>query len=151
MLRFGGISASIKNDFPSDPKWTAKNDLNSMNLELLTGYKLINSTRINFTPYFGGYTTRFNTQEGSDIIAKSQRTVNITGGTIVELKFNPPETRKSPFKYQNIKKDIYYWYIKLYTGYYPNFFKTFGLNGPEFYWNLSIGLHFRGAELVEKN
>lgn len=149
MFRLAGISSSIKSDIPNFNEWNQSNDLNSGNFELLTGYKLLKTKRLNFSPYGGVYTSRFNTQVDGDIIDKSDRFFNFTLGTITELKFNL-EKKSNPFRPEMLDNEIYYWYIKLYTGYYPNYFKALELDGNELYWNISIGMNIRGYRVTKK-
>ncbi len=150
ILRFAGISSSIKNDLPQLTEWNRGRNLNSSNIELLTGFKVIKSKRLNFSPYGGIYTARFNVQEDGDILDKSRRFSNVTLGTVTELKFNI-EGKYNPFLSEMLDKEINYGYLKLYVGYYPNFFKVLDLEGGELYWNISLGVNFRAYRVVEKN
>lgn len=150
MVRLAGISSSIKNNIPNNIEWVKENRINSMNIELLTGYKILKSKRLDFSPYFGIYTSRFNTKQNKDILDKSHRFYNITMGTMTKLKFGLLK-KENPYRSVLLKEDIYYWYIKLYAGYYPGFFTELELDGSELFWNLSIGVSFRNVEIFKKD
>ena len=136
---------TIKEDLSFDTNWKKSNQFGSSNLQLLSGYQLLNKRHFNIIPFITLGATAFNTQPQDNSIkgASTNFRPSYSLGAAYDLKINFAVKKRNQFPgYEHV---VQYMYFRLITGVYPTYFQTqLKLNGSMYYANLSVGFYAKG-------
>lgn len=139
------MSCTQKADLQFEPNWKKNNQFGSSNLQLLTGYYLLNKKHFNIVPFVTVGATAFNSRPDSTgaMGASTNLFPSYSFGVAYDFKMNLPVKKKNQFPgYEHI---VQYMYFRLLTGAYPTYFQTpLKLNGGMYYINLSLGIYYKG-------
>jgi|GEM_PF-6558144 len=125
-LEFGGLSGSLKEELSYGQAWKKDNRFGSTNLQLSTGYELLDKKYFRILPYVTTGMTVFNTKFDSTGAkpALTRWMPSVAVGTAFDFKIN----------WQCL-------YLRAATGIYPAYFYPLKMNGALCYVNLGIGFY----------
>lgn len=143
-MHAGGVSATLKDSLPYGLHWKKGNDFGYAHLQLSIGYEWINTKRINIIPFVSGGLKSFRVTEkdNDDESSKTKMTPSYSIGFALDFKINSPVKVKN--KFPGSEYEIQYFYVRILSGVFPNYFENpLNVGGMLYYINLSIGAFWK--------